>query len=96
MPYGKNTNNRYYNSNIIKKKGKKVVGTVIYSPIPESSEDVVVKTVFGDRFDLLAEKYYGDSSLWWYIAKANNKKLNTIEEDTLIVIPSSTNFAKEI
>ena len=50
----------------------------------------------GVKIETIAEKYYGDSSLWWYIAKANNKKLNTIEEDTLIVIPSSTNFAQEI
>jgi nucleoid-associated protein YgaU len=25
----------------------------------------------GDRFDTLAQKYYGDSTLWWIIAKAN-------------------------
>ncbi len=27
---------------------------------------------FGDRLDNLAYKYYGDVSLWWIIAKANN------------------------
>ena len=26
----------------------------------------------GDRFDQLAQQYYGDSSLWWVISIANN------------------------
>ena len=90
------SNSRYNNSRVITKKGKYSIGTTIFEVIPETSDDILVKTVFGDRFDLLANKYYGDPHLWWYIAKANNKKLNTIDPDIIIRIPSSANYAKQI
>jgi hypothetical protein len=31
-----------------------------------------VITVLGDRLDILAQDIYGDSSLWWILASANN------------------------
>jgi phage tail protein X len=31
-----------------------------------------VITSFGDRLDLLAQQYYGDSTLWWIISIAND------------------------
>ena len=40
--------------------------------IQKHPDDIYVLTQVGDRFDLLAEQFYGDSQLWWYIAKANN------------------------
>ena len=96
MPFGSKINNRYYNSKVTNKKKKTCIGTVIYHKIPETTEDIVVRTVFGDRFDLLAEKYYGDASLWWYLAKANDKYFNSLEPNELIRIPHSTTYAKEI
>ena len=39
---------------------------------PFSDSDVFIYPKFGDRLDNLAHKYYGDVSLWWVIAKANN------------------------
>ena len=45
--------------------------TLIYPYIAEHSEDTYVITTVGDRFDILASSYYGDSSLWWIIASAN-------------------------
>lgn len=38
-----------------------------------------------DRLDLLAKKYYKDSTLWWVIAMANN-----LEGDSIIVTPGTT------
>jgi len=35
----------------------------------------------GERFDTLAQKFYGDSNLWWIIAKANNMSDGTIGLD---------------
>jgi hypothetical protein len=44
---------------------------VKYPPIPLGSSDIYVYTTKGDRFDILALNYYGDSSLWWIINRAN-------------------------
>jgi len=46
--------------------------TTIYPKIKPSDLDLYVVTEAGDRIDLLAKKYYNDSSLWWIIATANN------------------------
>ena len=67
--------------------------TTIYSSIPESDGDIYVITQDGDRLDLLAHTYYNDSSLWWYIAKANNLKVMNIPIGTSLRIPGSINYA---
>jgi hypothetical protein len=43
-----------------------------YPEIPLSENDIWVITTYGDRYDLLAQQYYGDKSLWWVIPSANN------------------------
>lgn len=43
----------------------------IYPNIPYSNDDDYVITVLGDRLDLLAFDFYGDTSFWWVIASAN-------------------------
>jgi hypothetical protein len=43
----------------------------IYPDIPVSEDDNYVITTLGDRFDLLANNFYGDPSLWWIIPSAN-------------------------
>jgi len=58
-------------------------GTLIYPHIPENAEDIYVITTVGDRLDVLASSYYGDSSLWWIIASANP----SIRRDSLNVAP---------
>jgi hypothetical protein len=42
-----------------------------YPQIPLSINDTYVFAEEGDRFDVLAQQYYGDSSLWWVISLAN-------------------------
>lgn len=44
---------------------------VKYPEISVEFSDVYVYTTRGDRYDLLAQKYYLDSSLWWIISRAN-------------------------
>jgi len=44
---------------------------VKYPEIPLDFTDIYVYTTAGDRFDSLAQTYYGDSSLWWVISRAN-------------------------
>tara|TARA_B100000927_G_scaffold289680_1_gene286762 strand:+ start:1970 stop:2269 length:300 start_codon:yes stop_codon:yes gene_type:complete len=51
--------------------GKKMFKTVRYPEVPKSFDDVYVYTTEGDRFDTLAQQYYGDSSLWWIISITN-------------------------
>ena len=64
--------NRYANIPVIKSPDKKqMYQTVRYPEIPRSEDDLYVYTNIKDRYDTLAQQYYGDSSLWWIIANAN-------------------------
>lgn len=42
-----------------------------YPSIPLDPLDTYVYTNRGDRYDLLAQSFYGDSNLWWIIVRAN-------------------------
>ena len=75
-----------------KYKGIVKRNTKYYKDIPENTSDIYVMSTVGDRFDLLAEQYYGDSKLWWYIAKANNMKFNNIDPGITLRIPASLQF----
>jgi hypothetical protein len=50
---------------------KRYYTTLIDPTIERSTDDIYVVTSFGERLDLLASKYYQDSTLWWIIAAAN-------------------------
>jgi nucleoid-associated protein YgaU len=64
--------NRYQNISIIKNlEGIRYYRDNKYPRIPLSENDIYVVTTIGDRFDLLSQQYYGDSSLWWVISIAN-------------------------
>ena len=67
--------NRYQNIPQTKIDKKLVYVTSRYPEVPVTSDDVYVYTVQGDRFDVLAQQYYKDSSLWWIISIANIDKL---------------------
>lgn len=53
-------------------KGTFYKKNVIYPEVPLHEEDTYVITQFGDRYDQLAQEFYGDSKLWWIISSANN------------------------
>ena len=91
---------RYSNTKITKKsllpKQKKIVssyGTTLYQRIPEKNGDLHVISTEGDRLDNLAFQFYGDPSLWWYIAKANDLNSINITAGTSLVIPASAEGA---
>jgi nucleoid-associated protein YgaU len=48
------------------------LGSIIYPKIKPTDNDLYVISESTDRLDLLAHKYYGDRTLWWVIAVANN------------------------
>jgi len=52
--------------------GKNVYKTTYYPNIEESNDDFYITASEVDYLDSLAKKYYGDESLWWIIARANN------------------------
>jgi hypothetical protein len=52
--------------------GKNVYRTTYYPVIPESYDDFYITVSESDYLDSLAKKYYGDETLWWIIARANN------------------------
>jgi len=60
--------------NILKTKtleNTRLYRTVKYPDIPRTNNDVYVITTDGDRYDILAQLYYEDPSLWWVISSAN-------------------------
>lgn len=42
-----------------------------YPVIPANENDTYILTQYQDRLDLIAYDFYGDSTLWWVIAMAN-------------------------
>ena len=60
---------------------------------PLTDDDIYIITQYGDRLDLLANTYYNDPTLWWYIAKANGLKVMNVPEGTSLRIPGSTTYA---
>jgi len=44
---------------------------VKYPEIPRNPSDIYIFSSVGDRYDILAQSYYSDSSLWWVISIAN-------------------------
>ena len=68
--------------------------TTIYQSVPERNNDIFVISTEGDRLDLLAQQFYGDQSLWWFIARVNNLTTNNIPAGTSIRIPATTQDAQ--
>ena len=52
--------------------GRRFRTTVLLPVIEPDLNDIYIIGQVGDRLDNLAFKYYGDSSLWWIIARAND------------------------
>ena len=63
---------RYNNTRVFRtRRGREFYGSTKYPVPPLSSDDIYVITQEGDRYDQLAQQYYGDSSLWWIISTSN-------------------------
>lgn len=65
--------NRYQNIQTTKynETGSLYYSNNIYPDVPLTEDDDYVITTLGDRFDILANNFYGDSTLWWVIPSAN-------------------------
>jgi hypothetical protein len=60
---------------------KRYLATTKYPEIPLSVSDIYVITQQNDRYDLLANQYYNDSTLWWIISIAN---ADTLIQNSLV------------
>ena len=85
---------RYKYTNINKKNKKKYYETTIYKKVEEKNSDSYFIAQEGDRCDNLANRFYGDSSFWWFIAKVNNLTTMNIPAGTSLRIPSTTQDAE--
>ena len=68
--------------------------TTIYQKVEEKNDDMYFIAQEGDRCDNLAFRFYGDASLWWFIAKVNNLTTMNIPSGTSLRIPSRTEDAE--
>jgi len=82
----KNTEIRQFSNNA----NKAHYGTTIYPKTIERNSDVYVITQEGDRLDTLANQFYGDPRLWWFIAQSNNIKTMNLEAGVQLRIPGSS------
>ena len=72
----------------IDKSGITVYSTTYYPDILVSDGDAFIYPIEGERLYNLAFKYYGDTTLWWIIAKANGLKGKpALSSDKIIRIP---------
>ena len=63
---------RYRKEKILRdKNGIRYYKPTIVQNIPLQDTDRFIFPFDGDRLDIIAQRYYGDSNLWWIIAKAN-------------------------
>jgi len=85
---------RYDSTKISSKQNKNYYNTTIYSKVPKRDTDQYFIAQDGDRCDNLAFEFYGNSNLWWFIARVNNLKTNNIPAGTSLRIPIDTEFAK--
>jgi len=82
---------RFTNIEVLRdENGSRYYKNVIYPDIPATEDDTYIITTGGDRYDTLALQFYGDSSLWWVIASANNSKKDglIVEQGIQLRIPA--------
>ena len=85
---------RYKYTNKNAKNKKKYYQTTVYKEVEEKNTDSYFIATEGDRCDNLAQRFYGDSTLWWFIARVNNLTTNNIPGGTSLRIPVSTQAAE--
>ena len=86
---------RYKNTGVSNyKKNKRNFNTTIYKEVPKKDTDEYFIAQDGDRCDNLANQFYGDSTLWWFIARVNDLQTMNIPEGTSLRIPISIENAK--
>ena len=65
------------------------VPTALYPRVEFHNDDMYFITQEGDRLDNLANQFYGNPQLWWYIARVNHLKTMNVEPGIKIRVPNS-------
>jgi hypothetical protein len=84
--------NRYVTTSILRQPtGKRYFASTIFTPLPVSPGDRIIRITSPERLDKLALDFYGDATTWPVIASANQIKKGTlvISAGTLLRIPSA-------
>lgn len=68
----------------------------VYPQVELSEYDNYIITTVGDRLDLIAFDYYGDTSLWWIIATANDLPGNSLYPAVGTQLRVPANYAQVI
>ena len=73
--------------------GKRVYYSTRYPTILPKESDTIIISNEGDYLDYLAYQYYGDPTLWWIIALANNlgKARMSVPPGLQLRVPSDIN-----
>lgn len=90
---------RYSTTSVIRDSNEqRRKATTIISNIPVSVSDIYIQITSSDRLDKLANTFYGDSTLWWVIATANNLGKGTIvvPQNVILRIPGKSNIQQII
>ena len=85
---------RYKTTPKIKHDGKSYYRTTTYQNIPERNDDMYFISQEGDRCDMLAQRFYGDPELWWFIAKVNQFSTMNIPKGISLRIPSMSTMKR--
>ena len=85
---------RYKQTKKSSKNNKSYYSTTIYKKVDDKNSDSYFITQEGDRCDNLANRFYGDPTLWWFIARVNNLTTNNIPAGTSIRIPTNLQNAE--
>ena len=85
---------RYINTKLSAKNQKDYFGTTVYEKVPERDSDQYFIATEGDRCDNLAQQFYNNPNLWWFIARVNNLTTMNIPAGTSLRIPIDTEFAE--
>ena len=62
--------------------------TTTYRKVPKRDTDTYFIAQQGDRLDLLANRFYGSPTLWWFIAHVNHLKGINVPAGTSLRIPA--------
>ena len=84
---------RYDQTKISKIKNLLSYRTTLYNKVAETNDDMYFIAQEGDRCDNLAFRFYGDPSLWWFIARVNDLKTMNVPAGTSLRIPSNLDNA---
>ena len=58
-------------NNDLRTQGTRYIVNTKYPTVSLNENDIYVITEWGDRFESLAFRFYGDVTLWWIISIAN-------------------------